>query len=110
MPRGISRADANRMLRQEALREQLSAQGHEQHIVEISDIFRDLTRELDSSDIQRLLAASENHRAMLSKYLPDLKQSDSTITMDARITDATDAELDARLAQALAAREEGGSS
>lgn len=110
MPRGINRADANRMIRQEALREQLSAQGHEQHIVEISEIFRDLTQELDSSDIQRLKAAAENHRAMLSKYLPDLKQTDSNITMDARISDATDAEIDARIDQILAERAESGNS
>jgi len=109
-----TRAQQNRFIRQEALRDQLEGQGHVQYLVEISEKLRELDAEsgkgLETLDIVRLKAAAEIHKGLVDKYLPSLKQSDSTITMDATVTNATDAELDARLAAALAERTEGGSS
>ena len=109
-----TRAQQNRFIRQEALRDQLEAQGHVQYLVEIAEKLRELdvkeNKDLETGDIVRLKSAADIHKGLVDKYLPSLKQTDSTITMDARITDATDSELDARLAQALAERDEGGSS
>jgi len=109
-----TRAQQNRFIRQEALRDQLEGQGHVQYLVEISEKLRELDAEsgkgLETLDIVRLKAAAEIHKGLVDKYLPSLKQSDSTITMDARVSDATDDEIDARLAAHFAkAGESGGS-
>ena len=64
-------AQKNRKIRQEALREQLSAQGHVQHVVEIANKLSD--KDIESSDIQRLKLKADIHLALIKKYLPDLK-------------------------------------
>lgn len=74
--RGVSRADANKKVRQEALREQLANQGHVQHVVEISEKLRDLAIPLESSDIQRLRASAEIKMKIIDKYLPNLKMQE----------------------------------
>lgn len=107
---GVTRANENRRLRQEALRDQLAAQGHEQHINEIIKKFKDPEEKIDADMFARLKEAGNKHLALLSKYLPDLKQTDSNINMDARVTDATDDEIDARLAHYFAKATEGGGS
>ena len=83
---GVSRAQENKRIRQEALREQLAAQGHEQHISELLEKIKDLDVEYDSVQVARLRAALENHRAMLDKYLPSLKAIEQTGDMDVRMT------------------------
>ena len=50
MEKGVSKANANRAIRQEALRESLSAGGHIQHVVDIDTKLK-----------------------LVSKYLPDVK-------------------------------------
>lgn len=104
---GVTRANENRRIRQEALRDQLAAQGHEQHINEIIEKFKDPSQEIDAGMFARYKEAANKHLALLNKYLPDLKQTDSTVELNANLADATDAELDARLAAALADREKG---
>ena len=71
---GESRAEQNRRIRQDKLREQLSSQSHIQHVVEIANKLTDLDKELDSLQIQRLKAAADIKKGLISKYLPDLKQ------------------------------------
>jgi len=71
-------AAKNRAIRQEALREQLSAQGHVQHVIDISNKLSDLEGkvsskniELDALQIQRLKAAADIKKSLINKYLPD---------------------------------------
>lgn len=71
--KGISRANANRQVRQEALREQLSNQGHVQHVVENINKLSDLDKNLDAIQVQRLRAANEASLKLVNKYLPDCK-------------------------------------
>ena len=111
--RGVTRGHENRRIRQEALRDQLSAQGHVQHLVEIANKLTDLPdpgtgkkgHELEALDIQRLRGAADIHKGLVDKYLPTLKQVDSTVEMT--IADASDSELDARINQILASFSKG---
>lgn len=70
---GHSRANTNRAIRQEALREQLASQGHVQHVIDIAEKLSDLSTELESTDIQRLRAAADIKMKLVDKYLPGVK-------------------------------------
>ena len=70
---GISRANKNKAIRAKALREQLSAQGHVQHVIDISNKLADLDDILETTDITRLKAAADIKCKLITKYLPDLK-------------------------------------
>lgn len=74
--RGISAADKNRRIRQEALREQLANKGLAQQVLEISEKLNDLDEELDANKIARLKAAADLKLKLVNKYLPDLKQTE----------------------------------
>jgi len=78
--------DKNRRVRQEALREQLSKQGHLQHVVENLKKIEDNEQILDSLMIQRLKIANETRLKLLNKYLPDLKQVEAEINADVGLT------------------------
>lgn len=74
MPKsGETRANANRRIRQEALREQLSQQKHVEHVIDISEKLIDLEEELDTLKIQRLKAGAELKLKLINKYLPDVR-------------------------------------
>lgn len=75
---GQSRAEANKAIRQKAIREQLAAQGHIQHVIEIANKLADLSEILEATDIQRLKAAADIKAKIISKYLPDLKAMELT--------------------------------
>ena len=68
----------NRAIRQEALREQLSQQGHEQYISEIISNLSDPELEYDSLWVQRLKAAADLRLKLMAKYIPDLKSQELT--------------------------------
>jgi hypothetical protein len=70
---GTTAANKNRSIRQEALREQLSAQGHVQHVTDIAQKLTDLNGELDSVQVQRLKAAADIKLKLIGKYLGDVK-------------------------------------
>lgn len=70
---GESRGQHNKRIRQEALREQLKAQGHIQHLVDNTNKLQDLDVGLDSNEVQRLRAANDTHKYVINKYIPDLK-------------------------------------
>jgi hypothetical protein len=77
MKSGESRANANRRVRQDALREQLSNQGHVQQAVEIIEKLKDLDetkQPLDALQVTRLSKALEGHMKLINKYLPDQKE------------------------------------
>lgn len=75
---GNSRAAKNKQIRKEALRDQLSAQGHVQHVIDITDKLADLNIVLESNDVQRLKAAADLKFKLINKYLPDLKAVELT--------------------------------
>jgi len=73
-----TKAQLNRQVRQEALRDQLSQQGHEQYISEIISNLSDPEMEYDSLWVQRLKAAADLRLKLMAKYIPDLKSTELT--------------------------------
>ena len=65
--------DKNRRIRKEALREQLQAQGHVQHVFDIAKKLQDEYISLESSQISALKSAADIKLKLINKYLPDLK-------------------------------------
>lgn len=72
---GFSRAEENRAIRRQALREQLQNQGHIQHVVEIAEELRNLNREYSALEIQRLSKVIDTKLKLINKYLPDDKEA-----------------------------------
>ena len=68
-----TRAQENRAIRQEALREQLAEQGHVQHVVEIAGQLCQLDNDLDQLAVSRLKAAADIKMKLISKYIGDVK-------------------------------------
>ena len=83
---GVSRANQNKAIRQEALREQLSNGKHVEHVVDMANKIADLDDTLESADIHRLKTASEIKLKLISKYLPDVKQIEQQLNVEANIT------------------------
>ena len=73
---GLSAADRNRRIRQEALREQLSNKGLVQQVIEINTKMADLARDLPPEHVTRLKIAMDVNLKLVAKYLPDLKQTE----------------------------------
>ena len=70
-----TRAQINRAVRQEALREQLAAQGHHQHVIEILEQTAELSgEELTSLELQKNKFIVDTKLALMKKYLHDVKQ------------------------------------
>lgn len=69
---GESRAQANKRIRQEALREQLAAQGHVQHAVDLLGKIKDLQGESETADfdLKKYKTAFDGHIRLVDKYLP----------------------------------------
>jgi len=70
-----TRAQLNKSVRQEALRDQLSAQGHVQHAVDIVGKFDE---QIDAKDQLRLKTKFDMHMKLVDKYLPSLKATEIT--------------------------------
>lgn len=87
-----TRAQLNREVRQEALRDQLEAQGHVQHVVEIAGKLRDLKNDLESQQVTRLKSAADLHLKLIDKYLPSLQSTtiDQTIEHLVRAQELSD--------------------
>ena len=73
---GHSRADENRAIRQEALREQLSSQGHVQHVIDICEELNTLTTHLEPIEVTRKKIVLDTKLKLINKYLPDLKNTE----------------------------------
>ena len=71
-------AAKNRAIRQEALRDQLSNQGHVQHIIDIVEKLSDETNEIDANMVARYKVAVDTKLKLINKYLPDLKSTELT--------------------------------
>ena len=101
-----TRAQQNRGIRQEAIREQLAAGGHIQHVIDISNKLQQLKEELDSSEVTRLKAAADIKLKLIDKYLASLQSVESKVTTTNKAPkEMTDAELDERIAAASAGEE-----
>lgn len=81
-----TRAQLNRKVRQEALREQLAAKGLLQQVIESVEVIANLDNELDSLQLQRLKVANDHRLKMVDKYLPDLKAVELAGDQDNPIT------------------------
>lgn len=85
-PNKGGRPTKNRQVRQEALREQLTAQGHIQHVIDIAENLRNNHLELEASSINALKSAADIKLKLINKYLPDLKQVEAEMTGDMGLT------------------------
>jgi len=75
-----NRATRNRQIRQEALRDQLSSQGHVQHVIDLIDKIQDVSGDIDNNDKQAFKMAAELRMKLINKYLPDLKSTDLNVS------------------------------
>lgn len=76
MTRKVDTATAaakNKRIRQEALREQLAAQGHVQHVVDILNKLSDETLEIEANMVNRYKITLDNKFKLIDKYLPTEK-------------------------------------
>jgi len=73
-----SAAQRNRKLRQDALREQLSQQKHEEQVIGIIEDLTNSELEFDSLMIRRKEIALNAHLKLMAKYIPDLKSQELT--------------------------------
>lgn len=78
MDKGNSRANENKAIRQQALRDKLSAGGHVQHVLDISDKLQDLTINLTNTEAGRLKSAADIKLKLIDKYLASLKAVEMT--------------------------------
>ena len=79
-----TRAQLNKAIRQEALRQQLAAQKHHEYVSESIKKIEELSASGDASEfeIKKWKAAAELRLKLVNKYLPDLKQQDITLGGD----------------------------
>ena len=77
---GQTVAQANRAIRQESLREQLSAQGHVQQVIKNINKIEclDVDDSAFNNSVTKLKVANEQRLKLINKYLPDLKATELT--------------------------------
>ena len=75
---GQSRAQANREIRQNALREQLASKGLIQQVIAISEKLQDFDSKLDQLETTRLKYAADLNLKLINKYLGDIKSNEHT--------------------------------
>ena len=92
MESGTTRAQANRKLRQDALREYLQERGSVQHLLDLIEKVEGLDPDHPNfdKDLAKYDKAISQRQKLLGKYMPDLKASE--IRMDANIK-ATEVEM-----------------
>ena len=71
-------AAKNRTIRQEALRDQLSASGHLQQAIVIANEINEQAAVIGATELQAKKAAADIHFKAVNKYLPDLKSTELT--------------------------------
>ena len=75
-----NRATANRRIRQEALREQLSKQKHVEQVIKNIKKMEKEGAGMESTELQALRAATDTRLKLVNKYLPDLKMTELELT------------------------------
>lgn len=73
-----TRAQKNRAVRQEALREQLSSQKLLEHVLDLSRKMADPVQDIPSEMVTRYKIAIDTNLKLVNKYLPDLKATEIT--------------------------------
>jgi hypothetical protein len=73
-----TKAQLNRQMRQEGLRDFLAQQKLIEKVIEISNKLIEPEEEYDALDIQRMRTAAELNLKLTSKFLPDLKSTELT--------------------------------
>ena len=73
-----TKAQLNRQMRQEGLRDFLAQQKLIEKVIDISNKLIDPEEEYDALDIQRMRTAAELNLKLTSKFLPDLKSTELT--------------------------------
>lgn len=73
-----TRAQLNRKVRQEALREQLASQGHVQHVIELLEEISNPINDIDKGMVDRYKIVIDTKLKLIGKYLPDLKAVEHT--------------------------------
>ena len=81
-----TRAQQNKAIRQDALREQLSKQGHLQHIVEIHKELLDAGNKMEPLMVQRLRIVMDSKHKLLDKYLPTERPTELKTELDGSLT------------------------
>jgi hypothetical protein len=82
MDSGISRANENKAIKQEAIREYLSARGKVDYILDNVEKLEDLLTPMDMGEVNRIKAATDVRVRLLDKYLPSLKSTELTATVN----------------------------
>lgn len=79
-----TRANKNRAIRQEALREQLANQGHLQHVIDLAKKIEEQAEALtlDNTQLQAYKAVIDTKLKLVDKYLPSLKSTELTTIDD----------------------------
>ena len=85
---GQSLAQRNKKLRQDAKREALEAGGHIQHVLDLANKLEDLSKDMDSLQVQRLRVVIDTKLKLINKYMPDLKSQE--IQTEVTFNDGTD--------------------
>jgi len=89
MQAGVSRAQANRKMRQDALREYLQERGSVQHLIDLIEKVESL--EPSHPDFDKDLAkydkAITQRQRLLGKYMPDLKATEITADLNVKATE-----------------------
>lgn len=75
-----TRAQENRAIRQDALREQLANKGLMQHVLELSNKINELDPSDDTSEfnMRKYKTTAELQLKLVAKYLPDLRSTELT--------------------------------
>lgn len=73
-----TRAQTNRAIRQEALREQLAAKGLVQKVLDSVGKLEEAGELQDSLEVKKIQIAIDTRLALIKKYLPDLKSTELT--------------------------------
>ncbi len=77
MRNGGSRAKENKRIRQEALRDQLRAGGHIEHVIDTIGKIKEL-KDGDKFGLEKLKTSADLSLKLVNKYLPDLKTTELT--------------------------------
>jgi hypothetical protein len=94
-----TRAQENKAIRQDALRQWLSEKCTAQHLIDNIDKIEGLDTSSDTfaNELNKYKIANDQRIRVMSKYLPDLKQSDISIDADVVAKEKTRKELEDKL-------------
>ena len=87
MDSGVSRAQANRRMRQESLREYLQERGSVQHLIDLIEKVEALEPSDPDFDKQlsKLKVSMDQRQKLLGKYLPELKATEMDLSADVTV-------------------------